>query len=135
MGKLFVRWLINAIALALAAHFVPGITITDDKAWAVVAVMAVIFGLVNALIRPLVKLLTCLLNAITLGLFTLVINAMMLWLSSWIAGQINVGFHVDGFGNAFLGALLISIVRVVLSFLLRDDRDRRRKRDSDWERR
>jgi putative membrane protein len=93
--------------------------------------MAVIFGLVNALIRPLIKLLTCLINAITLGLFTLVINALMLWLSSWIAGQLDVGFHVSGFGAAFLGALLISIVSLVLGFLLRDDSDRRRKRDSD----
>jgi putative membrane protein len=123
--------LINAIALALAARFVPGIEITDEKAWIAVAVMAVIFGLVNALIRPLIKLLTCLINAITLGLFTLVINALMLWLSSWIAGQLDVGFHVSGFGAAFLGALLISIVSLVLGFLLRDDSDRRRKRDSD----
>jgi putative membrane protein len=132
---LFVSWLINAIALALAARFVPGIDIIDEKAWAVVAVMAVIFGLVNALIRPLVKLLTCLLNAITLGLFTLVINALMLWFSSWIAGQLDVGFQVGGFAPAFLGALLISVVSVVLSFLLRDDRDRRRRRERDRERR
>ena len=127
MSRLVISWLINAIALAAAAYFVPGIEITDDRAWVVVAVMAVIFGLVNALIRPLVKFLTCLINIFTLGLFTLVINALMLLLTGWIAGQLDVGFLVDGFLPAFLGALLISIVSFVLSLILRDD-DGRGKR-------
>lgn len=125
--RLIVSWFINAVALYLAARFVPGIDVTDERGWVAVAIMAVIFGLVNALIRPLVKLLTCLINAMTLGLFTLVINALMLWLSSWIAGQLGVGFRVDGFLAAFLGALLISVVSFVLSLFFRDDdRDRRR---------
>ena len=79
--------LINAVALALATWLVPGISISGETAWetvTVLAVMALIFGLVNALIRPLVRFLTCLINVITLGLFTLVVNAAMLWLSSWI---------------------------------------------------
>jgi putative membrane protein len=134
--RLIASWLINAIALAVAAWLIPGIQVTDDRAWMAVAIMAVVFGLVNALIRPLVKLLTCLLNAITLGLFTLVINAAMLWLSSWIAGQLGVGFRVDGFVAAFLGALLISIVSFGLSLLLRDKgRGRRRPQDRRRERR
>jgi putative membrane protein len=128
---LLISWLINAIALALAAYFVPGIRVTGDEAWVVIAIMAVIFGLVNALIRPLVKLLTCLINLITLGLFTLVINALMLMLSSWIAGQLDVGFQVENFGAAFLGALLISVVSFVLSIILKDDdRSRRRRTES-----
>jgi putative membrane protein len=118
-----ISWLINAAALALAAWLIPGISITGDNAWLAVALMAVIFGLVNALIRPLVQFLTCLINMITLGLFTLVINTLMLMLSSWIAGQLNVGFRVDGFIPAFLGALLISVVSFVLSVIFRD-RDR-----------
>ena len=78
------------------------------------------------MIRPLVKFLTCLINIITLGLFTLVINALMLLLSSWIAGQVGIGFQVDGFGAAFLGALLISVVSMALNLIFRkDDRDRR----------
>jgi len=123
LGRLLISWLINAAALALAAWLIPGISITGDNAWLAVALMAVIFGLVNALIRPLVQFLTCLINMITLGLFTLVINTLMLMLSSWIAGQLNVGFRVDGFIPAFLGALLISVVSFVLSVIFRD-RDR-----------
>jgi putative membrane protein len=117
---LLISWLINAAALALAARFIPGIDITGDSAWVAVALMAVIFGLVNALIRPLVRFLTCLINMITLGLFTLVINTLMLMLSSWIAEQLSVGFRVDGFFPAFLGALLISVVSFVLSVIFQD---------------
>jgi len=125
--RLIVSWFINAVALALAAWLIPGISVTEDRAWVAVAVMAVIFGLVNALIRPLVKLLTCLINVFTLGLFTLVINALMLWLSSWIAGQLGVGFRVENFLAAFLGAVLISIVSFLLNIFFRED-DRGRKR-------
>jgi putative membrane protein len=120
--KLLITWLINAVALALAAWLIPGIFIEDQQAWIAVALMAVIFGLVNALIRPLVKFLTCLINIITLGLFTLVINTLMLMLSSWIAEQLNVGFRVDGFIPAFLGALLISLVSFVLNLFFRDEK-------------
>ena len=126
--RLIVSWFVNAVALALAAWLIPGISVTEDRAWVAVAVMAVIFGLVNALIRPLVKLLTCLINVFTLGLFTLVINALMLWLSSWIAGQLGVGFRVENFLAAFLGALLISVVSFFLNVFFReDDRSRRRR--------
>ena len=126
--RLVVSWFVNAVALALAAWLIPGISVTEDRAWVAVAVMAVIFGLVNALIRPLVKLLTCLINVFTLGLFTLVINALMLWLSSWIAGQLGVGFHVENFLAAFLGALLITVVSFLLNIFFReDDRSRRRR--------
>jgi putative membrane protein len=128
---LLISWLINAIALALAAYFVPGIQVTGDEAWIAIAVMAIIFGLVNALIRPLVKFLTCLINVFTLGLFTLVINALMLMLSGWIAGQLDIGFQVEGFIPAFLGALLISVVSFVSSIILKDDdRSRRRRTES-----
>lgn len=125
MGRLLISWLINAAALALAARFIPGIEITSDRAWVAVALMAVIFGLVNALIRPLVKFLTCLINMITLGLFTLVINTLMLMLSGWIAEQLSVGFRVAGFLPAFLGALLISVVSFVLSVIFKDRGERK----------
>jgi putative membrane protein len=127
LGRLVISWFINAVALALAAWLIPGISVTGEEAWLAVAVMAIIFGLVNALIRPLVKLVTCLINVITLGLFTLIINALMLWFSSWIAGQLDIGFHVDGFIPAFLGALLIGVVRFVLSLIFREDDLQRRR--------
>ena len=124
MGRLFISWLINAAALALAARFIPGIDITGDSAWVAVALMAVIFGLVNALIRPLIKFLTCLINMITLGLFTLVINAAMLMLSGWIAQQFALGFEVRNFWWALLGALIISMVSFVLNLIFKKDDDR-----------
>jgi putative membrane protein len=126
--RLIISWFVNAVALAVAAWLIEGIQVTDDRGWVAVAIMAVIFGLVNALIRPLVKLFTCLINVITLGLFTLVINALMLWLSSWIAGQLGVGFRVEGFLAALLGALLISVVSFVLNLFFREDDQARRQR-------
>jgi len=131
--KLLIHWVIIALALAAAAYLVPGIRVTDTEAlpgWATVAIMAVIFGLVNALIRPVLRFLTCPLIILTLGLFTLVINALMLLLASWIGTQFGVGFHVEGFWAAFWGALVISIVSWILSMILGvGDRDRRPRRD------
>ncbi len=118
--KLLIRWLIAALALFLAAWIVPGIKVAPN-AWWVYAVMAVVLGLVNALIRPLLRLLSCGLIILTLGLFTLVINALTLWLSSSIAVHwFHVDFHVQGFWAAFWGALIVSIATVVMSALFRD---------------
>lgn len=125
MGKLLISWFINAVALSAAVWLIPGIKIEDQNAWIAVALMAIVFGLVNALIRPLVRFVTCLINIITLGLFTLIINALMLWLSSWIAGQLGIGFRVEGFIPAFLGALVISVVSFVLSLIFKDDVEER----------
>ena len=118
--KLVIRWLIAALALFLAAWIVPGIKVAPN-AWWVYAVMAVILGLVNALTRPLLRLLSCGLIVLTLGLFTLVINALTLWLSSSIAVHwFHVDFYVRGFWAAFWGALIVSIATVVMSALFRD---------------
>jgi putative membrane protein len=123
--KLILRWLINGVALYVAAELVPGIH--ADGGWQVLAVMAIIFGLVNALIRPILKLLTCPLIMLTLGLFTLVINALMLMLASWLGRQLGLGFYVAGFWPAFLGALVISVVSFVLTMLIGDeDEDKKR---------
>ena len=121
--SLLISWLVNAIALAVAVWLLDGINVVGDNAWLTLALVAVIFGLVNALIRPLVRFLTCLVNLITLGLFTLVINALMLWLSGWIAQQLNIGFEVKNLWWAFLGALIISVVSFVLNLIFgrRDD--------------
>jgi putative membrane protein len=137
--RLLIRWFINAVALAAAAYIVPmfiprGITIVGEPAWLTVAVTALIFGLVNALLRPLLKLLTCPLIILTLGLFTLIINGLMLWLSSWIARQFGVGFDVAGFWPAFWGALVISIVSFVLSLIFREEDGRRRQRREEMRR-
>lgn len=127
MSRLLISWVINAVALAAAAYLVPGITIMGEPPWVTVALTALVFGLVNTLIRPLLKLLTCPLIILTLGLFTLVINGLMLWLSSWIGAQFQIGFRVAGFWPAFWGALVVSVVSFFLSIILQPDRDSRRR--------
>jgi len=119
--KLLIRWVIVSLALFAAVWLVPGIRVAGN-AWIIYAVMAVILGLVNAIVRPLLKLLTCPLIIVTLGLFTLVINGVTLWLASAIARDLfHVGFYVDSFWAAFLGALIVSIVTVILSAFVRED--------------
>lgn len=115
--SLLISWLVNAIALAVAVWLLDGINVVGENTWLTLALMAIVFGLVNALIRPLVRFLTCLINVITLGLFTLVINALMLMLSGWIAQQFNIGFEVKNFWWALLGALIISVVSFVLNLI------------------
>ena len=122
--RIVISWFINAVALAVAVWLLDGIDVTGESAWLTLALVALIFGLVNALIRPLVKLLTCLINVLTLGLFTLVINAAMLMLSGWIAQQFALGFEVRNFWWALLGALIISVVSFVLNLVFGKDRDR-----------
>jgi putative membrane protein len=118
--RLLIRWLVAALALFLAAWIVPGIRV-EPNAWWVFAVMAVVLGLVNAIIRPVLKLLSCGLIILTLGLFSLVVNALTLWLASTIAvNWFHVGFRVDGFWPAFWGALIVSVATVILSALFRD---------------
>ncbi|MBU0649124.1 phage holin family protein [Patescibacteria group bacterium] len=97
---LIVRWVLNALALLGIAYLIPGIVVEN---FATALIVALVIGLVNAFIRPLILILTLPVNILTLGLFTLVINALLFWLvSTWIAG-----FTVPGFGEAFLGALVL----------------------------
>ena len=119
-----VRFLITAAALWLAVALVPGIS--HDGTWLELLGVALVFGLVNALVRPLIKLLTCPLIILTLGVFLLVLNALMLWLTAELSGALGLGFHVAGFWSAFWGALLISIVSAVLNLVFGGDRKRER---------
>jgi putative membrane protein len=114
MGKLLVRWFISALALVAAAWLVPGIRV-GEKAWVAYAGMAIILGLVNAVVKPLLKVLTCPLILLTLGLFLLVVNALMLLLAAKIAHAVGIPFYVDGFVPALLGSLIVSLVTWVLS--------------------
>ena len=126
--KLIIRWAIGAFSLFVAAWMVAGIRV-DGGGWVVYAAMAVILGLVNAFVRPLLKLLTCPLILLTLGLFTLVVNALTLLLAAWVANTVfSVGFYVDGFWPAFWGALIVSIVSVLLNVFVSDDDKRGERR-------
>ena len=117
--NLLVRWGIVSFSLFIAAWLVPGIRV-EGNAWAVYAVMAVILGLINAVIRPILRLLSLPLIILSLGLFLLIINGITLWLASAIAVHwFHVGFYVHGFWSAFLGSLIVSIVSVILSALVR----------------
>ena len=116
--RFLIRLLINAAALWIATQIVPGVTHTGP--WTSLLLVALVFGVLNAVVRPILKLLTCPLIVLTLGLFTFVINAVMLWLTSAVSESLGLGFHVDGFGSAFLGALVVTVVSVLLSVFLSD---------------
>lgn len=123
MKNLIIRLLVNAIALAAASWLVSGITLqgaTTGKRVLTLLVVAAIFGIVNAIVKPVVKVLSFPLLILTLGLLTFVINAAMLLLTSWITGKLDVQFHVDGFWSALFGALIISVVGMILNAVLPD---------------
>ena len=118
--KLILRWLIIAVSLYVAVLVVPGISVEGD-AWIAFSVMAVVLGLVNAVIRPVLKFMSCGFIVVTMGLFSLVINAATFMLASMISlNWFDIGFYVDGFWSALLGSLIVSIVSVILSQILID---------------
>lgn len=110
------RLLINAAALWAATRIVPGLSFDGD--WRLLFAVALIFGVLNAAVRPVLWFMTLPLLIITLGLFTFVLNALMLWLTGAISDRLGLGFHVAGFGAAFLGALVVSIVSFMLSLFV-----------------
>jgi putative membrane protein len=115
--RFLLRLLINAAALWVAVQLVHGITY-EGGGWLPFLGVALVFGLVNAFIRPVLKLLSLPLIFLTLGLFALVVNGAMLWLTSALSGALGLGFHVDGCWTAILGALIVSIVSALLSVFL-----------------
>jgi putative membrane protein len=128
MVGFILRWAINAIALYAAVMVVNntiGGIILESPTWQSYIWMALIFGLVNALVRPVLKVLTCPLIILTLGLFTLIINTLLFYLVGWIGTLFGVGFTIENFLAAFLGALVVSVVSVLLTSVLRDESRRR----------
>lgn len=121
--SLIIRLIVNAIALWVATLIVGGVELegasTQDRVITLL-VVAVIFALVNVVVRPIVNILSLPLYVLTLGLITFIINALMLLLTSWIADQFDVPFNVDGFWSAVLGGLVISFVSWILNLLLPD---------------
>jgi putative membrane protein len=122
MTKFIIRWAINAIGLYLAVLLLPG-RIDLQSGLVSILWLALIFGLVNALFRPLLQFLTCPLIILTLGLFTLVINTFLFWLTSVVGQWFNLGLviHEPVLWNAFLGGLVISAVSFVMSLILKDE--------------
>ena len=125
---LLLRLVGNAIALYVASTLIDGIQFGagGEVDFGSLLAVTLIFGVINALIKPVVKVVTCPAYLVTLGLFTFVVNALMLRLTGWLAGLLNVDFRVDGFGAAFWGAIIISFVSFLLSLFISaesDDKD------------
>ena len=116
------RLIVNAAALWVAPQIVPGVSYVGEPL--PFLLVALIFGVINATLRPLTKLLTCPLILLTLGLFALIVNGLMLWLTSSIATSLGLGFRVSGFWPAFWGALVVSVVSTLLSMGARAGDDR-----------
>ena len=114
--RFLIRFLTNAAALWVATRIVPGVTFSGG--WVPFLAVALVLAVINATLRPLVKVLTCPLILLTLGLFALVVNGLMLWLTSSVSQSLGLGFHVTGFWAAFFGGLVISIVSTLVSMAL-----------------
>jgi putative membrane protein len=124
--RFLIKLVITALALWLATVLIHGINLTTHsttgKVGTLIAV-ALIFGIINAVLKPIIKTIGCLAYAITLGLISIVVNGLLFWLTSYIAGKLSVPFHITGFVPAVLGALLVGIVGWLLSLIVdRDDK-------------
>ena len=123
--KLVLRILIGAAALGIAHLIISGIELTSGSDWTkagTLIVVALIFGVVNAVIKPAVKTVGCVFYVLTLGLIGLVVNGLLLWLCSWVAGKLSLPFHITGFWPAFWGAIVVGIVGWLLNLFVGDDR-------------
>jgi putative membrane protein len=123
--KILLRVIVSAAALGVAAWVVPGIVVAGHsdavKAGTLLAV-AVIFGIINAVLKPIIKTVGCAFYVLTLGLAALVVNGLLLWLASYVAGDLKLPFHVTGFVAGVEGALIVGVVSWVLHLVLRDER-------------
>src|SRR4030066_1062337 len=122
--KFFIHWLITVIALFVATLLLPDslMSVQGTSAWLAFAVMAIVLGLVNIFIRPVLKFLSCGFIILTVGLFMLVINAFLLWFSSWICQQIGIGFIVAWPWGALWGSIIVSIVFFIVHLFIREGR-------------
>lgn len=129
--KALLRVLITAAALAVATAVVPGIQLTAGTTTTKVAtlvVVALIFGIMNAVLKPIIKIIGCLFYVLTLGLIGLVVNALLFLLTSWVAAKLSVPFHITGFWAAFWGAIIVGVVGWLLNLFV-GDRGRRGEAD------
>jgi putative membrane protein len=115
MRSVLMHWLFNAAALWVAAYFLTGLDF--DGTIVQLLLVAAVFGIVNSLLRPLLTVLTCPLIVLTLGIFSLVINALMLLLTGWLSTRWGLGFTVSGFWPAFWGGLVVGMVSLLLSLM------------------
>jgi putative membrane protein len=127
--RTILRLLATAGALAVATWLLSGITVTDPTTSGKILallIVALIFGVLNAIVKPIFKLVTLPIVLLTLGLFLLVINACIMLLTSWVATNVGLGWHVDGFWTAVFGAIIVSVVSFFLNAFVPDRNERRR---------
>jgi putative membrane protein len=125
--RFVLRVLVSAAALGVATWAVSGIELLAGSGWTRVGTLlavALIFGLINAILKPLIKVVGCAFYVLTLGLIALVVNGLLLWLTSVIAGDLSLPFHVTGFWPAFWGAIIVGLVSWLLNLLIGDKRRR-----------
>ena len=118
----FVRWIVTAIAVAVAVWLVPGVSVIGSQIWVGVLFLSLILALINMSVKPILQLLSLPVSVITLGLFDLVVNTLMLYLAAWLANALfGIGFEIATFGSAFVAAIVISIVSVFLNGVIGAD--------------
>src|SRR5215475_6430169 len=118
--KLLLRIVVPAAALFIAHLIVAGIQLPGGSDWSkagTLIVIAILFGVANTVIKPIVKTIGCLFYVLTLGLFGLVVNGLLLWLCSWVAGELSLPFHITGFWPAFWGAIIVGVVGWALNLI------------------
>jgi len=123
--RFLLRLVVSAAALAVATWVVPGIELLAGSDWSKVGTLvavAAIFGVINAVLKPLIKVIGCAFYVLTLGLAALVVNGLLLWLTSVVAGDLTLPFHVTGFWAAFWGAIIVGVVSWLLHLVIGDDR-------------
>jgi len=121
--RFLLRVLASAAALAVATAVVPGIELQTASLGSRILTLigvALIFGVVNAVLKPIVKTVGCVFYILTLGLIGLIVNGLLLWLTSWVAGKLNLPFHITGFWPAFWGAIIVGVVGWLLGIGIRD---------------
>lgn len=124
--SIIIRILVNAVAIAAAVFLIDGLNVGSSSTGELVVTylaLGIIFGVINAVIKPLVKTVGCAFYVVTLGLIALVVNALLLLLTAWLAGVLGLPFTIDGFWPAFFGAIVIAVVSWLLSVLLPGDDD------------
>jgi putative membrane protein len=128
--RFLLRVVVSAAALAVATWAVPGIQLLAGSDWSKTGTLlgvAAIFGVINAILKPLIKVIGCAFYVLTLGLAALVVNGLLLWLTSVVAGDLTLPFHVTGFWPAFWGAIIVGLVSWVLHLIIGDERRQRRE--------
>jgi putative membrane protein len=128
--RFLLRVVVSAAALAVATWVIPGIQLLAGSDWSKTGTLlgvAAIFGVINAILKPLIKVIGCAFYVLTLGLAALVVNGLLLWLTSVVAGDLTLPFHVTGFWPAFWGAIIVGLVSWVLHLIIGDERRQRRE--------